>query len=308
MARTSQWDDNDEMWDFVVAKRKGGTTYREIHGLLSVKERERFGLVNVPSEAVIRYNLKMRRLLGSSKSDLPTEELAEHHQALVFMGSLLRYQVAHPPRMGPSKSSIGEFRGFANADVHQPVAKTEIEEEIQEEWEGFECLAREPELFSRYDLFREHMNCTLVGRKVNNALDAVKRTAADYNAERIAFFDLIEEKVEKALADTNDAGEHGWAMTLYRSLEPTEQGLKKKPVGDRKTNSGRFGVEKQIQVIREALESTVAKSEVVKKLRKLNTAQNNLKAALTPVELVRKMVRDSECVLCSAESLERAQQ
>jgi len=55
------------------------------------------------------------------------------------------------------------------------------------------------------------------------------------------------------------------------------------------------------------LESTKANSELVKKLRKLTTAQNNLKSALTPVELIRKMVRDSECDLCSSKSLERAE-
>jgi len=306
MARTSQWDDNDEMWEFAAQKRKGGSKYSEIHGLLDVDGRKLFSLVNVPSEEVIRYNLNKRRLLGASKSNLPQDELDEHHRALAFMGSLLRYQIAPPPRVGPGMSNNGEFRGFADADVYQPVAKTEIEEEIQEEWEEPESLTREPELFSRYALFREHMNCTLVGHKVNNALDAVKRTAAEYNAERITFFEEIKAKVETALADTNDRGEQGWAMTLYRSLEPTERRSKKRPVGSKKPDSARSGVEKKIQLIREELKSSKANSEVTKKLRKLNTAQTNLKAALTPVELVRKMVRDSECELCSPKSLERA--
>ena len=307
MARTSQWDDNDEMWEFAANKRKGGSKYSEIHALLDVDGRKRFGLVNVPSEEVIRYNLNKRRLLGTSQSNLPKNELDEHHQALAYMGSLFRYQISPPPRMGLEKSNVGDFRGFADADVFQPTAKTEIEEEIKEEWEEHEGTVREPELFSRYSYFREHMNCTLVGRKVNNALDAVKRTAAEYNAERIKFLAGIEAIVNAVLIGTDDPHGRDWAMILFRSIEPTEQRSTKKPAWPKSSSSAPSDVNKKFQAIREELKSSDANSEVIKKLRKLNTAQNNLKAALTPVELVRKMVRDSECELCSSKSLDRAE-
>jgi len=307
MPRTSQWDDNDEMWEFAAEKRTGGSTFSEIHALLDVDGRKRFGLVNVPSEKVIAYNLNKRRLLGATQSNLPKSELEEHHRALAYMGSLLRYQISPPPRMGPGKSNSGDFRGFADADIYQPIAKTEIEEEIKEEWEAHEGHVREPELFSRYSYFREHMNCTLVGRKVNNALDAVRRTAAEYNAERINLLVEIEAIVNAALVGTDDLDGLARAMTLFRSIEPTEQRTTKKSAWLKKSSSAKSDVIKKFQVIREELKSSNANSDVTKKLRKLNTAQNNLKTALTPVELVRKMVRDSECELCSPKSLERAE-
>jgi len=302
---TSQWDDNDAMWDFVAETRRGGKSYAEIHVSLAVDEKERFGLLNVPSEAVIRYNLIKRRLLGKNQSDLPKDELEEHHKGLVFIGGVFRYQIDAPPDLVRLKNSRTEFLGFGNDPIFRPTAKTEIEEEIQEEWDESESSTHKPEIFSRYVYFRQHMDCTLIGRKVNHALDAVKRTATEYNSERLKLLAHIEIVINAATDGVNDPDVH--AMSLLRLVEPMNNPSSKlRSTRQRAKSPKGDGLSTSTKIYKE-LESTKANSELVKKLRKLTTAQNNLKSALTPVELIRKMVRDSECDLCSSKSLERAE-
>ena len=305
MARTSQWDDAIEMWEFAADMRKGGMKYSEIHGLLAVKEKARFGLVNVPSEAVIRYNLNKRRLLSRNRTDLPQDELGEHHNGLVFMGRVFRYQIGPPPDRLSLRAKGKTFSGFDSGPIYRPRAKTDLEEEIREEWEESDSPIREPETFSRYSYFREHMNCTLTGRKVNNALDAVKRTATEYNTERLKLFEKIKALVDAA-SDGTDAS-HPQVMSLLRSIDPTSKSSAQQRAMRRRSESKSDDLKSTFSEIRKELKSTDAASELTKKLRKLTTAQNNLKAALDTVELIRKMVRDSECELCSSKPLERAE-
>ena len=303
MARTSQWDDNVEMWEFVADMRKGGMRYSAIHGLLGGKEKKRFGLINVPSEEVIRYNLKKRRLLSSNPSDLPQHELEEHHRGLVYMGRVIRYQIGPPPDIQELRENDMVFKGFDSSDVDRPTARIEIEEEIREEWNDNAGSTVEPEMFSRYAYFHQHMNCTLIGRKVNNALNAVKRTATEYNSERLKFLGKVKAHVGDASDDTDDLNPR--VLSLFRSIE----GSNKRPAGYRASlsqpKSQITGAATTMSAVREELKSSETYSELTKKLRKLTIAQNNLTDALTPVELIRKMVRDSECDLCSSKSLDR---
>ncbi len=303
MARTSQWDDNVEMWKFVADMRTGGMRYSAIHGLLAGKEKKRFGLINVPSEEVIRYNLKKRRLLSSNPSDLPQDELEEHHRGLVYMGRVIRYQIGSPPDIKTMRENDMVFKGFASSDADRPIARIEIEEEIREEWNDNVGSTVEPEMFSRYAYFHQHMNCTLIGRKVNNALDAVKRTAIEYNSERLKFLGTVQAFVEDASDDTDDLSPR--VLSLFRSIEHSD----KRPSGNgaqlSQPKSQMIGPATTMRAVREELKSSEAYSELTKKLRKLTIAQNNLKDALTPVELIRKMVRDSECDLCTSKSLDR---
>lgn len=303
MARTSQWDDNDEMWKFVADMRKGGMRYSGIHGLLAGKEKKRFGLIHVPSEEVIRYNLKKRRLLSSNPSDLPQDELEEHHRGLVYMGGVIRYQIGSPPDIQKKRANDIVFKGFASKQAHRPIAKTDIEEEIREEWDDNVGSTVEPEMFSRYAYFHQHMDCTLIGRKVNNALNAVKRTATEYNSERLKFLGKVQAFLEDASDDTDDRNPR--VLSLFRSIERSN----KHPAGYRASlsqpRSQTTGPATTMRAVREELKSSEANSELAKKLRKLTIAQNNLEDALTPVELIRKMVRDSECELCSSKPLDR---
>jgi hypothetical protein len=118
------------------------------------------------------------------------------------------------------------------------VADTEAEVEVRDEWP---TESSGPESFSQYPYFRKHMDCTLAGRRVNNGLDAVDRTAVNYMQER-----------------------------LRRGF-------------------------------------VTADPELEQLMAKLRTAQNNLRSALNPPALVRRMVQDSECELCSSGPLERAE-
>ena len=303
MARTSQWDDNVEMWKFVADMRTGGMRYSAIHGLLAGKEKKRFGLINVPSEEVIRYNLNKRRLLSSKPSDLPQDELEEHHKGLVYMGRVIRYQIGSPPDIQTVRENSIVFKGFASSDVDRPTARTEIEEEIREEWNDNVGSTVEPEMFSRYPYFHQHMNCTLIGRKVNNALNAVKRTATEYNSERLKFLGKVQAFIEDDSDDTGDRNSR--VLSLFRSIERSNKRPAKNRASSSQPKSQRTGPATTIRAVREELKSTEAYSELTKKLRKLTIAQNDLKDALTPVELIRKMVRDSECDLCTSKSLDR---
>ena len=304
MARTSQWEHNDKMWEFAADMRKGGMKYSEIHGLLAFKEKARFGLVNVPSQEVIKYNLTKRRLLSINPSDLPQDELEEHHKGLVFMGGVFRYQIAPPPDRRSSRVKGEVFKGFDSSRVYRPHAKTEIEEEIKEEWDGSDSPTHEPEMFSRYAYFREHMDCTLTGRKVNNALDAVKRTAIEYNLERRRLLQKVKALVDAAADDQDDPDAR--VMSLFLSTKTRRQLSAKQQATQRRFESNMSLAEMKTRAIRKGIESPEVNSELTKKLRKLTTAQNNLETALKPVELIRKMVRDSECELCSSKPLERA--
>lgn len=98
MPRKSKWDGNDEMWEWVAALHRGGVSYADIHARLSTKEKARFALEEVPSPDTLRYQTKRRGLLTNSEpSPLPPEELAEHRRGLSFLGVLLREGVQGPP-------------------------------------------------------------------------------------------------------------------------------------------------------------------------------------------------------------------
>ena len=139
-------------------------------------------------------------------------------------------------------------------------------------------------MFSRYIYFQQHMDCTLIGRKVNNALDAVKRTATEYNLERLKLLAHIETVIDAATDGVDDPDVR--ATSLLRLIEPMNS-----PSAKLRSMRSRSKVLKgeglsATDRIRKELESTKANSELTKKLRKLTTAQNNLKTALTPVELI----------------------
>ena len=303
MARTSQWADNPEMWEHVARLRKGGMKYSAIQGRLAVQDRARFGLEEVPSEDVIRYNLKKRSLLGKSVSPLPTDELEDHYGALTYIGNVLRNKIQSPTdrnARGPG------WQGFEVGGTCWPDPKTEAEEEVSGEWEESDSG---PEAFTQYIYFRKHMDGTLKGRKVNNALDAVKRTAAGYNEERAKLVRVVAAEINRALPGIDQKKKLELMGTVSRALVPRTRNprLRRRPSSTPVRSAARKSeLDKKIDMVLDHLKTTGANADLARKLKKLITAQSNLRAALVPPTLVRRMVQDAECELCSAKLLERA--
>ena len=175
---------------------------------------------------------------------MPHDELETHYQALTYMGSALRYLIGDPPNplpgqpVPPRTPDPATWRGFERGFIYRPEADTEAEVDVRDEWT---TESSRPDSFNQYPCFRKHMDCTLAGRRVNNALDAVDRTAVLY----------MQEKLGSGFVTTGP--------------------------------------------------------DIEQLMAKLKTAQYNLRSALTPPALVRRMVQDSECELCSSGPLERAE-
>lgn len=231
------------MWEYAATLRKGGLSYSEIQGKLAGEGRTKFGLIKIPSADTIRYQLEKRVLLGQAASPLPSDELESHLKALTYLGNALRYLIEDQPPdpdpmlpIVPSSPEPATWRGFMRSLIYQPEAVTDAEAEVRDEWS---YRSSGPESFTIYPYFRQHMDDTFAGRKVNNALDAVDRTARAYLEIR---------------------------LPLVRGMNPPE--------------------------LQESLVN-------------LSYAQSNLKAALTPPTLVRRMVQDGDCDLCSSKPLAR---
>lgn len=312
MPRRSQWDDNDAMWEHVARLRAGGLKYEDIIGRLNGIDRAKFGLEATPTESIIRYNLNKRRLLGRNPSPLPPDELEEHYRALTYIGNVIRYTIAPPPSFFREtgrlqRATSKSFSGFDDGLEHFPEANTPAEEEVLDEWYDDTSRSFGPEVFSQFDYYREHMNCTFLGRKVLNALDAVGRTVAEYNAEHVGLMDGIRVAVDQALSGEKEAGKKDLVAMLFGTIQPTN----KYPNGRSKLISGFRRDEPDLETkVREVLEdfkSSSANADLIKKFKKLTTAQNNLKSAVVPTTKVRRTVQDAECELCSSKPLERAE-
>ena len=96
------------------------------------------------------------------------------------------------------------------------------------------------------------------------------------------------------------------AGVLFQTIEPTE-----------KFRTGKSNLTGRLPGADEVLRPTVVKvfgsltaskanADLAKALRKMATAQRNLKASLSPEPMITKMVRDSECDICTAKPLDRA--
>ncbi|MDA1279429.1 MAG: hypothetical protein O3B95_05230 [Chloroflexi bacterium] len=300
MARTSQWADNPEMWEHVAQLRKGGMKYSDIRGRLAGRDRVLFGLEEVPTEDVIRYNLKKRSLLGIHPSPLPPDELEEHYQALTYIGNVLRHKIQSPTDRGVRFSN---WQGFEVGKGVWPDPKTEAEEEVSWEWEDNDSG---PEAFTLYVYFRKHMDSTLLGRKVNNALDAVKRTTTDYKAERTKLRKVVALAIHKAFPDVDNEQKKDLFTTVFSGIRPTTKNPGHRPARSIRLPEKETELTKRRNEAIEHLKSSGANTEIAKNFKKLITAQTNLEAALKPSTLVRRLVQDSECELCSSKPLERA--
>lgn len=307
MARTSQWDDNPEMWELAARLRAGGLTYSGIRGRLAGKDRVRLGLQVIPTEDVIRYNLKKRSLLEKTAT-LPPDELEEHYRALAYIGNALRYKIQSPMDRGARRSS---WQGFEGGKTRWPDPRTEAEEEVAYEWDETDSG---PEAFSQYDYFRRHMNATLLGRKVINGLDAVKRTATGYREERIKLRKVVMAAFVRALPDIDKKQGAELVGILFSEINPTIKKPKRPPLKPRGISGTSLGlpltqpaIRDKVNEVLEHLRSSGVNADLTKKLRKLTIAQSYLSDALSPKTKVRRMIQDSECELCSAKPLERAE-
>ncbi|MDG0867256.1 hypothetical protein [Candidatus Lucifugimonas marina] len=305
MARRSQWDDNPEIWEHAARLRAGGLTYSEIRGRLAVKDKSRLGLEVIPTEDVIRYNLKKRSLIGKTASTLPPDELEEHYRALTYMGNVLKGKIQSP--MDKGAIPLG-WEGFEIGKIGWPDPRTEAEEEVSQEWDE---TSSGPEAFSQYDYFHRHMNATLLGRKVINLLAALKRTAAGYKEERIKLRNVVATAINKALPETDDTQREDLIGTLFSRINPrpTQKTTRPRrvPGPTRKRSPTEARTAEKVAEVLEQLRSSDANAELKKQLRKLSIAQSYLSDALSPKTKVRRMIQDSECELCSAKPLERAE-
>jgi hypothetical protein len=310
MPRKSQWDDNDAMWAWVAKMRSGGMSLSDIHGKLTYDMKPSFGLIAVPSIDTLRYNLKRRVLLQREASPLPPEELTEHRGALAYIGKVLRRKISAPPSI-LSKGSVPnkirfDFSGFDTESIDGPSPRTESEEDADDEWQESSKRSLGPDVFGQYEYLRQHLDCTLVGRKVINALDSVKRTTAEYNTERQKLLTRVVRDVESEFTEILPFSKARIAGVLFQTIEPTE-----------KFRTGKSNLTGRLPGADEVLRPTVVKvfgsltaskanADLAKALRKMATAQRNLKASLSPEPMITKMVRDSECDICTAKPLERA--
>jgi hypothetical protein len=305
MARRSQWDDNPEIWKHAARLRAGGLTYSQIQGRLAGKDKARLGLEAVPTVDVIRYNLKKRSLVEATASTLPPDELEDHYRALTYMGNVLKSKIQSPLHMSEKSRS---WQGFEIGEINWPEPKTEAEEEVSYEWGQ---ASSGPESFSQYAYFRRHMSATLLGRKVINGLEAVKRTAAGYKEERNELREVVSLAVRRAFRDIDNEQQAKLAESVFSKINPTSERKTSRPRRVHRPTQ-RLSVQEQettekVNEILEQLRLSDANLELKKKLSKLTIAQSNLADALSPKTKVRKMIQDSECELCSARPLERAE-
>lgn len=305
MARRSQWDDNPQIWEHAARLRAGGLTYSQIHGRLTGKDKKLLGLEAVPTEDVIRYNLKKRSLIEKTSSTLPPDELEEHYRALTYMGNVLKIKIQSPTDNGARGR---DWQGFEIGEIWSPKPKTDAEEEASYEWDETDSG---PEAFSQYEYFRRHMNATLFGRKVINGLDAVRRTAAGYKEERKKLRKLIATAVDKELTEIDKKKKDELVGSLFLQIIPTPNRKPTRPRRpsrpSRRLQQAEEGTVEKVNEILEYLRSSDANADLKKSLKKLTIAQSNLCDALSPKTKVRRMIQDSECELCSAKPLERAE-
>jgi hypothetical protein len=312
MPRKSQWDDNDAMWAWVAKMRSGGMSLSDIHGKLTFEKKASFGLIAVPSIDTLRYNLKRRVLLQREASPLPPEELIEHRGVLAYIGKVLRRKIS-PPTSILNKGSVPnnivfDFSGFNTEPIGGPSPRTESEEDADDEWQDSSKRSLGPDVFGQYEYLRQHLDCTLVGRKVNNALDAVKRTTTEYNTERQQLLTRIMGDVESAFAKILPFSKARIAGALFQAIEPTEKFLTGKSKLTGRLPSADEALRPMVVQVLGSLTTSKANADLSKTFRRMTTAQRNLKASLSPEPMITKMVRDSECDICTAKPLDRAVQ
>jgi len=311
VARKSKWDGNDAMWAWVAKQRSGGMSLFDIHGELSVKMKTSFGLVEIPSVDTLRYNLKRRSLIQREASPLPPDELAEHRGVIAYIGKILRRNISAPPsilKKGVTPDTVKfEFTGFGAESIEGPSPKTEAEEDISDEWHHSSRRTIGPDVFGQYEYLRQHMDCTLVGRKVINALDAVKRTTGEYNTEREKLLTRVMSDVEAEFIEVPSNSKARIAWALFQTIEPTKKyRMGKSKLATKMARSDEILRPVVVQLL-DRLAASKANANLSKAFRKMATAQRNLKASLSPEPMIRKMVQDSECDICTAKPLERAE-
>ena len=150
------------------------------------------------------------------------------------------------------------------------------------------------------------MDGPLKGRKVNNALNAVKRTATGYKEERAKLLRVVAAEINQALPGIDQKKKLELIKTVSSGLAP---GIKNPRPGHRRSSRLQMTDPETTKTANEVLDhlkTTGVNADLARKLKKLVTAQSNLRAALVPPTLVRRMVQDAECELCSAKLLERA--
>lgn len=303
MARRSQWDDNPEIWEHAARLRAGGLKYSEIHGRLAGVDKKRLGLEAIPTEDVIRYNLKKRSLIEKTASTLPRDELEDHYRALTYMGNVLKSKIQSPTEPGAQHAG---WQGYEIGEISFPEPKTEVEEEVSWEWGETDSG---PEAFSQYEYFCRHVSATLLGRKVVNGLVAVKRTATDYKEERKKLRSLVATAVDKALPEIDEQQRDQLTGSLFREINPTPKRKITRSRGPSKQSlklqSTEKNITEKVNEVLEHLRSSEANADLKKTLKKLTIAQSSLSEALSPKTKVRRMIQDSECELCSAKPLAR---
>ena len=156
-----------------------------------------------------------------------------------------------------------------------------------------------PDGLSQYRYFVDHMDDTLPGRKVNNALSAVKRTAGEFVVYRQGLFETVSIAVEGEFGDLDDRKTERISLALTKALEPDGKHLEGRsrpaliplPVGSTQAAKAKS--------LFKLLKQTDTNDGLIKRFRRLSIAQANLRSALTPKALVRRMVQDGECEVCS---------
>lgn len=197
------------------------------------------------------------------------------------------------PSRSPLSPATVPRAGSRGPPGYRPDAKTEAEEEAQDEWDEVSTGVAEPEVFSQYISFRQHVDCTLAGRKVNNALDAVKRTAIDYTAERFKLEKGVRSVVDRELLEIEEDGKGSVAATLFQTIEPSEKYPKGRSTFLPRFRSWAPEIETKARELLGHIRSSRYNADLVKKFRKLTTAQNNLKPAFVPWRVYFRRLRNA---------------
>ncbi|MCH8910992.1 MAG: hypothetical protein IH867_09680 [Chloroflexi bacterium] len=304
MGRRSKWVGKDDMWRYCAIKISGGVSYDSMNSLLDTAEmRKRFGLTEVPSSDAIRYNVQKLGLMDSITpgTDLPPDELIEHHRGLAFLALAIRYQVGLPshPAKDVSGSSSWVWHGFHRGPVLNPQVNEKHAEEMEVKASWTQDVSGPGEI-EHYEYLLEHLDSTAKGREILDTLRSVIIQASMH----MKAYGRLKESILERLPKTSSQDElvirniQRAGDAVLRTLHPTVRSPRGVEYLSRTKTDHRSAA---IRILADLLDEDLHNSLIASWDASVKLSER-LKRNLTPTSLVRRIIQEGTCQICASDS------